>query len=347
MPCAPDLWQQLSKNEKVALRQFQKAMVSLPDSLKTIPKEKVISVSRCRDGRPYKIECNLPRARTREEFLELAAALVWSSKDPFANERQAHCLLAALIAYQREFNVNLEGKDYKERNGFETVLMIIARGEGWGGGEEAYLNSLFTEVETGYRRRGSCYLRSALKRSGVPIHKNRRPDGASGFDESQSLAVSLYHEHLRFEGRVATKWPYLSSLKDALSIYAPLVSSETRRLLLDYRKKPVKVTVKTDESESRVRAAYVKIEQAMRSGVEVDLFEGFRIDAIAACVSDERIAPSKKDLFVEELEGIARRMQEELDPNSRLKSLYVSDEELEEEYARRYGIDLLCVEGDV
>ena len=268
--------------------------------------------------------CGLPESKTREEYVYLAKGLLKAINRGLANERNVH-LLAALIAYAQELR---EGeKPARSRTLLDEVMNLISDNFDLTDKSKDYITTLFGELETARRFSSDGFCPSPLTYKGRWLTSWRRRDGAPGLDETQSDALSLYHEYLRLKN-MQSKYCEMSTIKRHMRVYLPLLNRGVRKHYYTEREQEM------GSIEQDARSLYEQIEDCMSDGVEIDLLEGLEIDALMKCIQDERVGTNGKVQQLAKLKAIADDMRER-----RFEVLHELDPFVEEVVARLMSED--------
>ncbi len=268
--------------------------------------------------------CDLPESKTREEYVYLARGLLKAINRGLANERNV-VLLAALIAYAQELR---EGeKPARSRTLLDEAMNLISDNCDLADKRKDYLTTLFGELETARRFSSDGFYPSPLDYKGRWLTSWRRRDGAPGLDETQSDALSLYHEYLRLKN-MQSKYCEIATIKRYMRVYLPLLNRGVRKHYYTEREQEM------GSIEQDAQSLYDQIEDCMSDGVEIDLLEGLEIDALMKCIQDERVGTNGKVQQLAKLKAIADDMRER-----RFEVLHELDPFVEEVVARLMSED--------
>ncbi len=325
IPCAPEEWSRLDAETRKALGVYHKAMVGFvarrnglsffcsdrdrPDlDLEEVLRELVeIRHSQSMHENGGIVHCGLPKSETREDYVFLSRALLEEAEFVLANERNVH-LLAALIAYAQESSEGLMPKE--SHTLLDSVMERISDSCDLAQQSGDCLTELFGELETGKELSPRGLRRSKRPYKGRTAGSWRRRDGAPGLDETQSVALSLYYEYLRLR-KMQPDYREAATIKRCMSAYLPLTNQSTRKTYFTKQERELGMIRKSAED------CYKSIRSHIKVGAKVDMLEGLQIDAIMACIRDDRVGTTGKKRQLSKLKAMESdiRMRCDASPN--------------------------------
>lgn len=251
------------------------------------------------------VRCDLPVVTTRRGYVALSRALL-SGAGASGLGSYCECLLAALLAHAQECAVvpgyHSAGVPLDNVMGLisESCDMTMRDGKD----ESLRLARLFGELETGQyvTSSGRVLALSLRKVGGLRLDLCRRSDGARGLDDSQSMALSLYHEHQRRK-QMLPGYREACTLKRVMAVYLPLTSKRTQGTYYTRREQEV------GRVKDKATDLYYDIKEYMSCGAEVDLLEQLQVEALASCINDERVPERQKERLLFKLRAMSEMVE--------------------------------------
>lgn len=251
----------------------------------------------------YISHCGLPESKTREEYIFAAHGLLKAISPSLANDRYTH-LLASLIAYAQEHREGIESPESYTL--LDAAMELVSKSCDLVDKHKDCLTALFGELETAKYLGSGRFHSSHLDYKGRWVISWRRRDGAPGLDETQSDALSLYHEYLRLR-KMQPGYCEIATIKRYMRVYLPLLNRGVRKHYYTKQEQEMGMIEESAKDHYELIKAYIK------DGAQVDLLEGLQIDALMKCIQDERIGTGRKAQQLARLKAMANDIRDRRD----------------------------------